>query len=72
MCLTPAYILQCTATCGHGYQMRAVKCVDELLSAVLDDRMCHGASRPSDRQVKNFSSWIEKKKIYDTVELSMC
>ncbi|XP_011366634.1 A disintegrin and metalloproteinase with thrombospondin motifs 20 [Pteropus vampyrus] len=40
----------CTATCGHGYQMRAVKCVNELLSAVLDDRMCHGASRPSDRQ----------------------
>ncbi|ELK08453.1 A disintegrin and metalloproteinase with thrombospondin motif 20 [Pteropus alecto] len=41
---------ECTATCGHGYQMRAVKCVSELLSAVLDDRMCHGASRPSDRQ----------------------
>ncbi|XP_015414045.1 PREDICTED: A disintegrin and metalloproteinase with thrombospondin motifs 20 [Myotis davidii] len=41
---------QCTATCGHGYQMRAVKCVDELLSAVLDDRLCYGASRPSDRQ----------------------
>ncbi|KAJ8788931.1 hypothetical protein J1605_022337 [Eschrichtius robustus] len=30
--------------------MRAVKCVNELLSAVLDDRLCHGASRPSDRQ----------------------
>ncbi|ELK36402.1 A disintegrin and metalloproteinase with thrombospondin motifs 20 [Myotis davidii] len=43
-------VLQCTATCGHGYQMRAVKCVDELLSAVLDDRLCYGASRPSDRQ----------------------
>ncbi|XP_060513873.2 A disintegrin and metalloproteinase with thrombospondin motifs 20 isoform X1 [Panthera onca] len=40
----------CTATCGRGYQMRAVKCVNELLSAVLDDRACHGASRPSDRQ----------------------
>ncbi|XP_019508609.1 PREDICTED: A disintegrin and metalloproteinase with thrombospondin motifs 20, partial [Hipposideros armiger] len=40
----------CTATCGHGYQMRAVKCVNELLSAVLDDRMCHGVGRPSDRQ----------------------
>uniref|UniRef100_A0A8C0P5N1 ADAM metallopeptidase with thrombospondin type 1 motif 20 n=1 Tax=Canis lupus familiaris TaxID=9615 RepID=A0A8C0P5N1_CANLF len=40
----------CTATCGRGYQMRAVKCVNELLSAVLDDRVCHGASRPSDRQ----------------------
>ncbi|KAF6117232.1 ADAM metallopeptidase with thrombospondin type 1 motif 20 [Phyllostomus discolor] len=40
----------CTATCGQGYQMRAVKCIHELLSAVLDDRMCHRASRPSDRQ----------------------
>ncbi|EPY76961.1 a disintegrin-like and metallopeptidase (reprolysin type) with thrombospondin type 1 motif, 20, partial [Camelus ferus] len=42
---------QCTATCGQGYQMRAVKCVNELLSAVLDDRLCHGPGRPSDRQV---------------------
>ncbi|KAB1270423.1 A disintegrin and metalloproteinase with thrombospondin motifs 20 [Camelus dromedarius] len=41
----------CTATCGQGYQMRAVKCVNELLSAVLDDRLCHGPGRPSDRQV---------------------
>ncbi|KAF4010344.1 hypothetical protein G4228_001448 [Cervus hanglu yarkandensis] len=40
----------CTATCGQGYQMRAVKCVNELHSAMLDDRLCHGASRPSDRQ----------------------
>ncbi|ELR55619.1 A disintegrin and metalloproteinase with thrombospondin motifs 20 [Bos mutus] len=40
----------CTATCGQGYQMRAVKCVNELFSAVLDDRLCHGASRPSERQ----------------------
>ncbi|KAI4546484.1 hypothetical protein MG293_003039 [Ovis ammon polii] len=40
----------CTATCGQGYQMRAVKCVNELFSTVLDDRLCHGASRPSERQ----------------------
>ncbi|KAB0378513.1 hypothetical protein FD755_010091 [Muntiacus reevesi] len=40
----------CTATCGQGYQMRAVKCVNELHSAMLDDRQCHGAGRPSDRQ----------------------
>ncbi|ELV10692.1 A disintegrin and metalloproteinase with thrombospondin motifs 20 [Tupaia chinensis] len=40
----------CTATCGHGYQMRAVKCVSEVFSAVLDDRDCHGLSRPNDRQ----------------------
>lgn len=55
--------LQCTATCGRGYQMRAVKCVSELLSAVLDDRVCRGASRPSDRQVRDSSSWIRNKKI---------
>ncbi|XP_062931617.1 A disintegrin and metalloproteinase with thrombospondin motifs 20 isoform X2 [Cynocephalus volans] len=41
----------CTATCGHGYQIRAVKCVSELFSTVLDDEeQCHGASRPSDKQ----------------------
>ncbi|XP_008824822.1 A disintegrin and metalloproteinase with thrombospondin motifs 20 isoform X2 [Nannospalax galili] len=40
----------CTATCGHGYQMRVVKCVSELFGAVLDDRECQGSTRPSDRQ----------------------
>ena len=55
---------QCTASCGQGYQMRAVKCVNELLSAVLDDRLCHGASRPSDRQVKDTSSWIINKNVW--------
>lgn len=72
MCLLSAYILQCTATCGQGYQMRAVKCVNELLSAVLDDRMCHGASRPNGRQVKDISLWIINKRIYDIEGLLMC
>ncbi|XP_045143176.1 A disintegrin and metalloproteinase with thrombospondin motifs 20 [Echinops telfairi] len=40
----------CTATCGPGFQRRAVKCVSEFISAVLDDRECSEASRPSDRQ----------------------
>ncbi|KAM6215650.1 A disintegrin and metalloproteinase with thrombospondin motifs 20 [Rhynchocyon petersi] len=40
----------CTSTCGRGYQMRAVKCVNELFSAVSDDRECSAVSRPSDRQ----------------------
>ncbi|KAL1767546.1 A disintegrin and metalloproteinase with thrombospondin motifs 20 isoform X2, partial [Sigmodon hispidus] len=40
----------CTSTCGHGYQMRAVKCVSELFGTMLDDRECLEASRPSDRQ----------------------
>ena len=62
-CLVSAYILQCTATCGQGYQMRAVKCVNELHSAMLDDRLCHGASRPSDRQVNDTSPWIINKNV---------
>ncbi|XP_047393474.1 A disintegrin and metalloproteinase with thrombospondin motifs 20-like isoform X3 [Sciurus carolinensis] len=33
----------CTATCGLGYQICAVKCVNKLVSAVLDDRECQGA-----------------------------
>ncbi|XP_057647833.1 A disintegrin and metalloproteinase with thrombospondin motifs 20 [Chionomys nivalis] len=40
----------CTASCGHGYQMRAVKCVSELFGSMLDDRECQETSRPSDRQ----------------------
>ncbi|EGW14869.1 A disintegrin and metalloproteinase with thrombospondin motifs 20 [Cricetulus griseus] len=40
----------CTATCGHGYHMRAVKCVSEVFGTMLDDRECQEASRPSDRQ----------------------
>uniref|UniRef100_H0V4Q3 ADAM metallopeptidase with thrombospondin type 1 motif 20 n=1 Tax=Cavia porcellus TaxID=10141 RepID=H0V4Q3_CAVPO len=40
----------CSATCGHGYQMRAVKCVSEQFNAVLDDAECQGASHPGDRQ----------------------
>ncbi|KAK7817013.1 hypothetical protein U0070_014356 [Myodes glareolus] len=40
----------CTASCGHGYQMRAVKCVSELFGTMLDDSECQEASRPSDRQ----------------------
>ncbi|KAK2492449.1 hypothetical protein MC885_010158 [Smutsia gigantea] len=40
----------CSATCGRGYQMRAVKCVDELLTAELDDGVCPSTSRPPDGQ----------------------
>ncbi|XP_021098766.1 A disintegrin and metalloproteinase with thrombospondin motifs 20 isoform X3 [Heterocephalus glaber] len=40
----------CTATCGYGYQIRAVKCVSELFNAVVDDRECQEASHPGDRQ----------------------
>ncbi|KFO26140.1 A disintegrin and metalloproteinase with thrombospondin motifs 20 [Fukomys damarensis] len=40
----------CTATCGQGYQRRAVQCVSELFSAVVDDRECRGDSHPGNRQ----------------------
>ncbi|KAI5158822.1 A Disintegrin And Metalloproteinase With Thrombospondin Motifs 20 [Manis pentadactyla] len=40
----------CSATCGHGYQTRAVKCVTELLSTELDDSVCPSSNRPPDGQ----------------------
>lgn len=59
--MAPVVSFQCTASCGHGYQMRAVKCVSELVGSMLDDRECQEASRPSDRQVKAVSSWIRSR-----------
>ncbi|XP_051706363.1 A disintegrin and metalloproteinase with thrombospondin motifs 20 isoform X2 [Oryctolagus cuniculus] len=41
---------ECSATCGRGSQMRAVKCISELLGTVLEERECSGTSRPHDRQ----------------------
>ncbi|KAG2460176.1 ATS20 metalloproteinase, partial [Polypterus senegalus] len=40
----------CTVTCGHGYQMRAVKCVAGNYGETLDDRECNAAARPRDSQ----------------------
>ncbi|KAM6437992.1 A disintegrin and metalloproteinase with thrombospondin motifs 20 [Liasis olivaceus] len=41
----------CSVTCGHGYQIRAVKCLTDVFGAVLDDeKECSAAIRPSDRQ----------------------
>lgn len=62
---------QCTASCGHGYQMRAVKCISELFGTMLDDRECQEASRPSDRQVKAVSSRIRSRNTYEMEELSI-
>ncbi|XP_048206844.1 A disintegrin and metalloproteinase with thrombospondin motifs 20 [Perognathus longimembris pacificus] len=41
---------ECTATCGHGYQVRAVKCVGGPFSTALDDGECPATSRPRDKQ----------------------
>ncbi|XP_058511803.1 A disintegrin and metalloproteinase with thrombospondin motifs 20 isoform X2 [Ochotona princeps] len=41
---------ECSATCGHGSQRRAVKCISELLGTVLEERECPGTSRPHDLQ----------------------
>ncbi|XP_053576979.1 A disintegrin and metalloproteinase with thrombospondin motifs 9 [Bombina bombina] len=41
---------QCTATCGSGYQMRAVKCVVGSYMAMVDDNECNAATRPTDAQ----------------------
>ncbi|XP_034031983.1 A disintegrin and metalloproteinase with thrombospondin motifs 20 [Thalassophryne amazonica] len=40
----------CAVTCGHGYQMRAVRCVSGLYGETVDDRECNAAARPRDSQ----------------------
>uniref|UniRef100_A0A7N8Y7P8 ADAM metallopeptidase with thrombospondin type 1 motif 20 n=1 Tax=Mastacembelus armatus TaxID=205130 RepID=A0A7N8Y7P8_9TELE len=40
----------CAVTCGHGYQMRAVRCVSGDYGDTLDDRECNAAARPRDSQ----------------------
>uniref|UniRef100_UPI0037E8F759 A disintegrin and metalloproteinase with thrombospondin motifs 20 n=1 Tax=Semicossyphus pulcher TaxID=241346 RepID=UPI0037E8F759 len=40
----------CAVTCGHGYQMRAVRCVSGDYGDTVDDRECNAASRPRDSQ----------------------
>lgn len=45
-------LFQCAVTCGHGYQMRAVRCVLGDYGDTVDDRECNAAARPRDSQVK--------------------
>ncbi|XP_053319477.1 A disintegrin and metalloproteinase with thrombospondin motifs 20 [Spea bombifrons] len=40
----------CSVTCGHGYQLRKVKCVFGSHGATLDERECNAATRPTDSQ----------------------
>uniref|UniRef100_A0AAQ5Y3E9 ADAM metallopeptidase with thrombospondin type 1 motif 20 n=1 Tax=Amphiprion ocellaris TaxID=80972 RepID=A0AAQ5Y3E9_AMPOC len=48
----------CAVTCGHGYQMRAVRCVSGKYGDTVDDRECNAAARPRDSQLhrKHFIS----------------
>lgn len=46
------FVFQCAVTCGHGYQMRAVRCVLGDYGDTVDDRECNAAARPRDSQVK--------------------
>nr|XP_033782394.1 A disintegrin and metalloproteinase with thrombospondin motifs 9 isoform X3 [Geotrypetes seraphini] len=41
---------QCTALCGQGYQIRAVKCVAGAYGTVVDDSECDAATQPTDTQ----------------------
>ncbi|XP_061825570.2 A disintegrin and metalloproteinase with thrombospondin motifs 20 [Nerophis lumbriciformis] len=40
----------CAVTCGHGYQMRAVRCVSGDYGNTVNDRECNAAARPRDSQ----------------------
>ncbi|XP_060695933.1 A disintegrin and metalloproteinase with thrombospondin motifs 20-like isoform X1 [Hemiscyllium ocellatum] len=57
---------QCAATCGHGYQMRAVRCVVGAYGAVIDDRECNAATRPRDSQECEMPPCLEPSKIVTT------
>lgn len=46
------FVFQCAVTCGHGYQMRAVRCVSGAYGDTVHDRECNAAVRPRDSQVK--------------------
>uniref|UniRef100_A0ACB8FPN3 Uncharacterized protein n=1 Tax=Sphaerodactylus townsendi TaxID=933632 RepID=A0ACB8FPN3_9SAUR len=55
----------CSVTCGHGYQMRAVKCVSGIYGTILDDETeCNSAIRPRDNQECEMSSCTEIIKLW--------
>ncbi|XP_077194718.1 A disintegrin and metalloproteinase with thrombospondin motifs 20 isoform X4 [Paroedura picta] len=57
----------CSVTCGHGYQMRAVKCVSGIFGTILDDESeCNAADRPRDSHECEMSSCTEIVKLWPT------
>ncbi|KAK6488239.1 A disintegrin and metalloproteinase with thrombospondin motifs 20-like [Huso huso] len=57
----------CAVTCGHGYQMRAVRCVAGTHGEALDDRVCNAASRPRDNQECEMPACPESPKAFSTI-----
>ncbi|XP_014726621.1 PREDICTED: A disintegrin and metalloproteinase with thrombospondin motifs 20 [Sturnus vulgaris] len=57
----------CAVTCGHGYQVRTVKCVTGTYRVILnDDRECNAATRPRDSQECELPSCPENTKLWTT------
>ncbi|XP_034983887.2 A disintegrin and metalloproteinase with thrombospondin motifs 20 isoform X1 [Zootoca vivipara] len=57
----------CSVTCGHGYHVRAVKCVAGIYGTILDDnRECSAATRPRDSQECEMASCPETVKLWPT------
>uniref|UniRef100_H3B3P8 ADAM metallopeptidase with thrombospondin type 1 motif 20 n=1 Tax=Latimeria chalumnae TaxID=7897 RepID=H3B3P8_LATCH len=56
----------CAVTCGHGYQMRAVRCVAGSYGAILDDRECNAATRPRDSQDCEITPCPDLPKMFTT------
>ncbi|XP_006642969.1 A disintegrin and metalloproteinase with thrombospondin motifs 20 [Lepisosteus oculatus] len=57
----------CAVTCGHGYQMRAVRCVAGTYGETLDDRECNAAARPRDSQECEMPACPESPAAFSTV-----
>ncbi|XP_043084392.1 A disintegrin and metalloproteinase with thrombospondin motifs 20 [Puntigrus tetrazona] len=56
----------CTASCGQGYQMRAVRCVSGAYSETVDDRDCNAAARPRDSQDCELSACPRAASVFNT------
>ncbi|XP_029473156.1 A disintegrin and metalloproteinase with thrombospondin motifs 20 [Rhinatrema bivittatum] len=56
----------CTVTCGHGNQMRVVRCVLGMYSTIVDVKECNAASRPRDRQDCELPSCSEAAVVINT------
>ncbi|XP_069759188.1 A disintegrin and metalloproteinase with thrombospondin motifs 20-like isoform X2 [Narcine bancroftii] len=54
---------KCTASCGRGYRLRAVRCVVAMDSAVRDDRECDAATRPRDSEACEMPPCLEPPKV---------